>query len=132
LTNLVFRFSLTRTFESIDGSEAKFGPEARPLSYRQAFIDCLCTPYEGDQNLPMESRVLRMELAHKIRTQDILEMNLKDVALLLPLLTRKFVHPILVYRFIQDLDACAVASNPLPIARPDMQVELKNSSSENS
>lgn len=98
----MFKINLTQTVCNLDGSEARFSDKA--LSLKDLLSVALIVVHEGDQTLPADTRLRRVELAKTIRVQDTVTLTLTDVIGLVPLILRNYTHPLVLATFIQALE----------------------------
>lgn len=100
------------------GRNVMFQDQTMPL--RGAILSALTQVSEEDRSASTETRMLRIDLARKVSTQDIVELTLDNVILIARYLTRALVHPTIYTSFISAVEqGIARTSAPVPNILPD-------------
>lgn len=97
------KINITGQITNIDGSIAKY--QEADLTMKAVLLKALLTLFDGDQNLPLESRAFRIALAKEVHSQDTISLTLSDVVTLSSLIARNFSHPIVLASFLEVVDA---------------------------
>lgn len=85
------------------GRNVQFQEQTMPL--RGALLSALTQVSEDDRGAPSETRMLRIDLAKRISTQDVVELTLDNVIMVARYLNRALVHPAIYTSFIEAVEA---------------------------
>lgn len=114
---LIFHLNLNSSVQGPTGEALQHGAETLTVrGILQKAVGMLLVDTEAQ--LPLEARAWRAQFAHRIsdpHTTD-LTLDLMDVAVLVPLVTRVHAHPFVLSGFLQTLEeGASVVRTPLSV-----------------